>query len=72
MPQLYKDQVCWFDETHKKTVIGCESDYQTLFHRDKHGKLDPNGKTKEPRPVMKVKFSDEVRLMLGVTSRNNE
>ena len=31
---LNKDQVCWFDETHTKTVTGCETEFQAILMKE--------------------------------------
>ena len=64
---LNLEQVRWWDETHKKVETGSVKEFQTLFCWDKKdGNLDPYGKVAAARPLMKVKFSDEIRLLFGV------
>jgi hypothetical protein len=70
LTSLTLDQIAWFDETHKKVVIGMGKDFQTKFRRDEHGNLDPNGTVGDLLPTMKVKYPEEVRLMLGLSMKD--
>ena len=61
----------WWDETHRKSLIGGQNPsktFQILFPRNKDGKLDlENGEySKERKTVLNVKYEKECRLGLGV------
>lgn len=75
LSKLSIDQfVCW-DEVNSKvqagsaqsTVISSNKQTTYKFKRDENGKLDPNGKfSDEECSIMRTKFSDEIRLSIGV------
>ena len=67
MDKLEPSQVGWFDECHKKCKIGNPIDRYMVFPRDKNNKLDlVNGTyNKDPKFLMKVKFSKEARFCFG-------
>jgi hypothetical protein len=70
---LSVNQIAYWDETHKKPVIGGKgheaagSRMETRFRRDATGKLHPNGTYGDRRKLLQVKYSaTETRLCLGV------
>lgn len=71
MPKLEEDQVGWFDECHKKCLIGKQlaagKDTFFVFPRDENGKIDvANGTySEEPKFKMKVKYDQEARFCFG-------
>ena len=69
--KLSLHQIVWWDETHRKCLIGGQNPSKTiqmLFPRDKEGKIDvENGEyTKEQKTILNVKYEKECRLGLGV------
>ena len=60
---LHVNQIAFWDETHKKPVIGgvgheaAGSRKQTRFRRDVNGKLDVNGGYGDRQALLKVKYS---------------
>ena len=69
--KLSLHQIVWWDETHRKCLIGGQNPSKTIqmiFPRDKDGKIDiKNGEyTKERKTVLNVKYEKECRLGLGV------
>ena len=63
-------QIVWWDETHRKCLIGglsSSKDFTLLFKRDKNGKLDlKNGEySKKKVSILNVKYEKECRLGLG-------
>ena len=64
-------QIAWWDETHKKPIIGGAghdsrfSRTQYRFRRDEHGGLDPEGEYAERKSQLKAKYLEENRFSLG-------
>ena len=62
-------QVVWWDETHRKCVIGGISASRMMalkFQRDENGKLDKNGEYSEDKvEVLNCKYEKEGRFGLG-------
>ena len=62
-------QVVWWDETHRKCLIGglsSSKDYHIEFPRDEEGKVDINGKYSEKKlSRLNVKYEKECRMGLG-------
>ena len=68
--ELELNQVVWWDETHRKCLIGGSSstkNYQMLFQRDRNGRIDlVNGNYSEERKtILNVKYEKECRVGLG-------
>ena len=64
-------QIVWWDETHRKCLIGgitSHKDFNLQFPRNKNGRLDVvNGEySNEEKSVLNVKYEKECRLGLGV------
>jgi len=65
-------QVVWWDETHRKCVIGSiqntNKTFEILFPRNKEGNFELEGGeyTKERKTRLNVKYEKECRLGLGV------
>jgi len=65
-------QIAFWDETHKKQVIGGHghdghsSRTQTRYRRGPTGKLDPNGELADRLTQLKVKYVKESRFCFGV------
>ena len=64
-------QIVWWDETHRKCLIGGQSsskNFRLRFPRNKQGKLDVvHGKySEEDTTILNVKYEKECRLGLGV------
>ena len=60
-------QIVWWYE-HKKCHIGAQAPghrTEVRFPRDEHGRPDATGTLREPRSVMKTKYTKEARLSLG-------
>jgi hypothetical protein len=58
--------IVWWDETHRKCLIGSAMEFHFRFKRDTNGKLDNNGTFAQGAvSKMNVKFEKEVRLGLG-------
>ena len=69
--KLSLHQVVWWDETHRKCLIGGQNPsktFQILFPRNENGDLDiENGEySKERKTVLNVKYEKECCLGLGV------
>lgn len=67
---LHLDQVVWWDETHRKCLIGgltTNRHFTMKFKRNEDGKLDAtNGKYDEKRiQILNCKYEKECRLGLG-------
>jgi len=74
LKKLVLDQIAFWDETHKKVVIGKTrvdgKMMEVRFKRDPEtGKLDADGELEESSSILKVKYPEEVRLCLGVAKR---
>ena len=75
LTKLDLSSIAWFDEIHKKCVIGpagsriCKGreNLSICFKRDKDGKLDlENGKYPEdPKRILQVKYEREARFCFG-------
>ena len=71
-PRLAITQIVFWDETHKKVVVGKAGtrrgnmNVKRRFKRNENGKLDPNATYAEPKSLLKMKYAEEVRLCLGV------
>ena len=64
------DQIVWWDETHRKCLIGGFSsarDFCLVFKRDENGKLDSQNGTYSNEEIKKLncKYEDEGRFGLG-------
>ena len=69
--KLALDQIVWWDETHRKCLIGGQNpskSIQIIFPRNEDGKIDiQNGQySKERKTILNVKYEKECRLGLGV------
>ena len=70
--KLELDQIVWWDETHRKCLIGSANNpnknYHILFPRNKEGQFDlEKGEySKEQKTRLNVKYEKECRLGLGV------
>jgi len=69
--KLALDQIVWWDETHRKCLIGGQNPskcIQIKFPRNKDGKVDiENGEySAERKTILNVKYEKECRLGLGV------
>ena len=69
--KLELNQIIWWDETHRKCLIGGQSntrEFQLQFPRNKSGKFDAiHGEySKEELSVLNVKYEKECRVGLGV------
>ena len=77
-PRLAITQIVFWDETHKKVVVGKSgtrrgnTNVECRFKRNENGKLDPNGTYAEPKSLLKMKYAEEVRLCLGVAQVERE
>ena len=61
------DKVAWWDETHRKVVVGSLKKHCVRFKRDKDGKVDlTTGQFRDKKYDMKMKYPGETRLCLGV------
>ena len=72
LTKVLLDQIVWWDETHKKVLVGRQGvgsvDFQIQFYRDENGKLDLEGGTIDESKrmfQMKFKYDDEARFCLG-------
>ena len=70
------DQIAWWDERHRKVVLGCTSKYEWSFYVDKdHPEcfiLDPNDPRAvkpDPLPFTTAKYLSEARRSLGVAMK---
>jgi len=71
LQKLDLDQIVWWDETHRKCLIGTSSNpnknYHILFPRNEEGQFNVEGKySKERKSKLNVKYEKECRLGLGV------
>jgi hypothetical protein len=72
------NQIGFWDETHKKCIIGeaAGKDFCFIFPRDENGKIKIDGGvyTETTKSQMNVKYENEVRLALGcgVVEKNGE
>ena len=69
--KLALDQIVWWDETHRKCLIGGQNpskSIQMLFPRNKEGRIDiEKGEySQERKTILNVKYEKECRLGLGV------
>jgi hypothetical protein len=77
-PQLAISQIVFWDETHKKVVVGKSgtrrgnTNVECRFKRNENGKLDPDGTRADPKSLLKMKHAEEVRLCLGVAQVERE
>ena len=66
---LSLDQIGWWDETHRKCLIGgirTNKDFCLQFKRDKNGLLNPNGEfSNKDLQKLNVKYESEGRFGLG-------
>ena len=79
MDKLEKTQASWWDETHRKCVIGGgmnggDATHYVRLPRNKNGKIDIENGTYDDADVciLKVKFDKEVRLCLGCAMIEND
>mmetsp|Transcript_9551 Transcript_9551/g.17990 ORF Transcript_9551/g.17990 Transcript_9551/m.17990 type:complete len:419 (-) Transcript_9551:569-1825(-) len=66
--RLSEEQVGFWDETHKVVEsgeFGSKRNVQIRFHRDKEGRLDPNGELRSAGIQMSFKYPGQTRLGLG-------
>ena len=72
------DQIAFWDETHKKVKPGNTAAYDQdevlTFPRDANGKVDVENGTYQEVQLAKLqcKYTDEVRLCIGVSATQNE
>ena len=66
MTTINLPQVVFWDETHAKVQIGCTADYTTSFKRNKDGVLDKEGEYAKDKEILNTKYTDEIRLCVGV------
>ena len=72
------DQIAFWDETHKKVKPGNTAAYDQdevlTFPRDANGKVDVENGTYQEVQLAKLqcKYTDEVRLCIGVSATKNE
>jgi hypothetical protein len=72
-PQLAISQIVFWDETHKKVVVGkSTTNVECRFKRNENGKLDPDGTCADHKSLLKMKHAEEVRLCLGVAQVERE
>ena len=82
LPLLDVTKVVFWDEMHRKCVIGDQSsrvgsgksNFVVSFKRDKAGKLDlVNGEYPvADKSILKVKYESEIRMAFGVNKTHNE
>ena len=69
---LETTQIAFWDETHKKAVIGgaghdgVSTRMQVQFKRDAEGQLNANGTLTNAKRILCLKYSDESRFFFGV------
>ena len=75
---LSTDQIVFWDETHKKLMIGglahamgCGNGTEVRFKRNAAGKLDASGEYRDPKVQLKAKYTKETRLLVGVAAVKN-
>lgn len=68
-PPLYLHAIAWWDEHHKKVMLGFTSDLEARVYRDSSGKAslaDDGGVLPPEKPKTLVKFPGEARMLFGV------
>ena len=66
MVKLSLSQIVFWDEMHRKVRIGCTKQYTYRFRRDENGKLLQDGNYESKKEYLNTKYSDEIRLCVGV------
>ena len=71
--QIKLEQVAFWDERHRKVILGCASKYEWRFLVDKNhpgcriiDPNDPRGVLPEPMPITTAKYLSEARRSFGV------
>ena len=70
LPRIELTQIAFWDETHKEVQVGNKK-CNVRFRRNKHGRLDPRGKFLPPETFLKMKYTEQARLCLGVAIVQN-
>jgi hypothetical protein len=73
-PPLYLDGIAWWDEHHKKVILGHTSVNETRIYRNDAGipTLPSDGGTLAPcRPNVSMKYPGEARMLFGVAMVKN-
>ena len=66
LTKLYLPQIVFWGETHTKVQIGCTADFTTSFKRNEDGVLDKDGEYAADKEILNTKYTDEIRLCIGV------
>jgi hypothetical protein len=68
-PPLYLHAIAWWDEHHKKVILGHTSKNEARIYRDKDGKAaipTDGGELPPEHPTVSAKYLSEARMLFGV------
>ena len=65
LPRIELTQIGFWDETDKEVQVDNKK-CNVRFRRNEHGRLDPRGKFLPPETFLKMKYTEQGRLCLGV------
>jgi hypothetical protein len=68
-PPLYLHAIAWWDEHHKKVILGHSSKLEARVYRNAEGKAaspEDGGVLPAERPRISVKYPGEARLLFGI------
>ena len=66
MSTINLPQIVFWDKTHAEVQIGCTADYTTSFTRNKDGVLDKEGEYAIDKEILNTKYTDKIRICVGV------